>query len=74
MPGQAAAGKRAAVAELPRITVGPENAAAMLGVSRDTFDELIAPALRCVRVGRRKLYRIGELERWAEANETRVVE
>jgi hypothetical protein len=49
---------------LPRLAVSPEEAAAALGVSRDFFDEHIAPELRVVRRGRRKLVGVGELERW----------
>ena len=62
------------VVDVPRITVGPDDAAAVLGVSRRTFYEHIAPELRAIRVGRRRLYRVVELERWAEANESRALE
>lgn len=63
-----------ALADLPRIAVGAEDAAATLGVSRAFFLERIAPELRCIRVGRRKLWRVAELERWAETNEARALE
>jgi hypothetical protein len=49
---------------LPRLAVSPEEAASALGVSRDFFDEHIAPELRIVRRGRRRLVGVGELERW----------
>jgi len=49
---------------VPRMTLGPEEAAAALGVSRDFFDETIAPELRLIRRGRRKLVPVRELERW----------
>jgi excisionase family DNA binding protein len=51
-------------APLERLAVSPEEAASSLGVSRDFFDEHIAPELRIVRRGRRKLIALSELERW----------
>jgi excisionase family DNA binding protein len=51
---------------LPRLSVSPDEAAAMLGVSRDYFDEHILPDLRIVRRGRRILVSLSELERWLE--------
>ena len=59
---------------VPRIAVGAEDAAAALGLSRDTFDEYVAPHVRVIRVGRRKLYRLTELNRWAEASEAKALE
>ena len=47
-----------------RLAVGPDEAAACLGVSRDLFDKHILPELRHVRRGRRILITIGELEAW----------
>lgn len=58
---------------VPRVTLRPEEAAHALGVSRDFFDETIAPELRVIRRGRLKLYAVAELERWAEANAERVL-
>ena len=49
-----------------RLALSPTEAAAALGVSRDYFDEHIAPELRLVRRGRRKLIALRELERWLE--------
>jgi len=49
-----------------RLALSPNEAAEALGVSRDFFDEHIAPELRIVRRGRRKLIAIRELERWLE--------
>lgn len=62
------------VAPIPRISLRPEEAASALGVSRDLFDEKIAPDLRVIRRGRLKLYPVRELERWAEANAEKVLE
>jgi excisionase family DNA binding protein len=57
---------------LVRLALRREEAAAALGVSTDFFDEQIRPELRAVRVGRRRVFRVAELERWLKANETRV--
>jgi excisionase family DNA binding protein len=59
---------RARSGGLPRLSVSPDEAAAMLGVSRDYFDEHILPDLRIVRRGRRILVPLSELERWLERN------
>lgn len=61
-----------ALDEVPRLALGAEEAAEALGVSRDTFDEHIAPEVRKVRAGRRVLYPVRELERWLEQSATRV--
>jgi hypothetical protein len=58
---------------IPRVTLRPEEAAQALGVSRDFFDESIAPELRVIRRGRLKLYAVKELERWAESNAERTL-
>jgi hypothetical protein len=51
---------------LPRLAYSPAEAAAVLGVSRDYFDEHIGPELRWVRRGRRKLVSVRELEKWLD--------
>jgi excisionase family DNA binding protein len=50
----------------PRLALSPDEAAAVLGVSRDYFDEHILPELRIVRRGRRILIPLAELERWLD--------
>ena len=50
--------------EIPRLALSPDEAAQALGISRDFFDEHIAPELRIIRRGRRKLIPVHELERW----------
>ncbi len=50
----------------PRLAVSPDEAAAVLGVSRDYFDEHIINELRIVRRGRRILVSLAELERWLD--------
>ncbi len=51
---------------LPRLALSKQEAAESLGVSPDFFDEWVAPELRMVRKGRRRLIPIRELERWLE--------
>jgi len=60
---RASGGKTAA---LPRLAVDIGEAAAMIGVSRAFFDEHVRHELRWVRVGRRKLVAVRELERWLD--------
>lgn len=55
------------------ILVSREQAAEMLAMSLRGFNRHVAPHLRVVRVGQRKLYPVAELERWATAN-ARAVE
>ena len=50
----------------PRLALTPAEAATALGVSRDFYDQHIAPELRIVRRGRRRLIPVRELERWLE--------
>jgi excisionase family DNA binding protein len=45
-----------------------QDAAALLGISVDTFSEHVAPELRRVRCGRLWLYPVRELEQWVERN------
>jgi hypothetical protein len=57
---------------LPRLCVKPDEAAQMLGVSRDYFDEHVKPELRIVRRGSRTiLVPVAELVRWVERSATR---
>ncbi len=57
---------------LRRVTVVPNEAASMLGVSRDFFDEHIKPELRIIRRGSKTiLIPITELERWVDHSAAR---
>lgn len=56
----------------PRLALSPDEAAALLGVSRDYFDEHVIDELRIVRRGRRILVALVELERWLERAATRA--
>ena len=49
------------------MTVGAQGAAA-IGVGPDFFDANVAPELRLVRRGRKRLVPISELERWMAEN------
>jgi hypothetical protein len=68
-PAQLAA-EIAKAAAVPRKALGLEEAATSLGVSTDYFKEHIAPELRIVRRGRRKLVPVTELDRWLDAAAT----
>jgi excisionase family DNA binding protein len=54
------------IERVPRLALRPDEAAASLGVSRDFFDEHVAPQLRTVRHGRLRMVPVRELERWLE--------
>ncbi len=58
----------------PRLALSVEEACASLGVSWDTFHEQIEPEIKVVRLGRRKLVPVRELEAWLakEAERQRV--
>lgn len=57
---------------LGRMTLMPNEAAAILGVSRDFFDEHIKPELRIIRRGSKMiLIPIAELERWVDQSAAR---
>jgi len=57
---------------LPRLSVSPDEAAEMLGVSRDYLDEHVLCELRIVRRGRRVLIALTELERWLDQSAARI--
>jgi hypothetical protein len=49
---------------VPRLTLTVQEACSALGVSWDFWAEYVAPDVRVVRKGRRKLVPVSELERW----------
>jgi excisionase family DNA binding protein len=65
-------GSSASVRLGPRLALSPDEASALLGVSRDYFDEPVIDELRIVRRGRRILVALAELERWLERASTRA--
>jgi excisionase family DNA binding protein len=56
-----------------RLALAPDEAAASLGVSRDTLERHIAAELRWVRRGRRKFVAVSELERWLQESAARTL-
>jgi len=58
---------------IPRIALTPAEAAAAIGVGPDFFDQNVAPELRTIRRGRKRLVPVAELERWAAENAERVL-
>jgi hypothetical protein len=58
---------------IPRIALTPPEAAAAIGVGPDFFDENIAPELRMIRRGRKRLVPVVELERWIAENAERAL-
>jgi excisionase family DNA binding protein len=55
----------------PRLGLSLDEAAATLGVSRDTFDRHIRHELRVVRRGRCLIVPVSEIERWLEREAAR---
>lgn len=55
-------------ASIPRIALTPSEAAAAIGVGPDFFDANVAPQLRLIRRGRKRLVPVHELERWVAEN------
>ena len=60
-------------ASIPRIALTPPEAAAAIGVGPDFFDANVAPELRLVRRGRKRLVPVSELERWTTENAERTL-
>jgi excisionase family DNA binding protein len=56
-----------------RLALSPEEAAAAIGVSRSFFFEHVIGELRVVRVGRRRLVPVAEIERWLEREASRAI-
>jgi len=70
--GQRRKGRAGQAPALPRLSISPGEAAEMLGVSRDFFDEHVKPELRIVRRGSKTiLIPVAELERWLDTSATR---
>jgi hypothetical protein len=58
---------------VPRIALTPPEAAAAIGVGPDFFESYVAPQLRLVRRGRKRLVPVRELERWVAESASRSV-
>ena len=55
------------------LALTPEEAAVALSMSRDTFDRFVRDELRLVRVGRKVLVPVRELERWLDRSAARTL-
>lgn len=62
------------IAPILRLALTPDEAATSLGVSRSFFYEHILPDLRVIRLGRKRLIPVPELERWTERSATRTLD
>jgi hypothetical protein len=62
--GALAALPKPSLAPVPRLALDVTEACAAVGVSWDTWRAHIEPEVRLVRIGRRKLVPVAELERW----------
>jgi hypothetical protein len=58
----------------PRLALDVTEACEALGVSWPTWREHIEPEVKIVRVGRRKLVAVAELERWLADRGERIIE
>jgi len=61
------------LAPVPRVALTRAEAAASLGLSRDSFERHVQPELRIIRRGRLRLIPVAELERWADAAAERTL-
>ena len=57
---------QAQVATVPRMLLSRREAAAALGMSLRHFQRHVQPHVRCVYSGQLRLYRLRDLEHWAE--------
>jgi hypothetical protein len=64
---------RVELAPVPRLALDVTEACEALGVSWGFFREHVAPEVRVVRRGRRKLVPVAELQAWLDANAARVL-
>ena len=58
---------------VPRLALDVTEACEALGVSWDFWREHVAPDVRIVRRGRRKLVPVAALERWLDENAERAL-
>jgi hypothetical protein len=61
-------------AGVPRLALNVEEACDSIGVGWDFFNAHVAPDLKIVRRGRRKLIAVTELQRWLDENGERALE
>jgi excisionase family DNA binding protein len=58
----------------PALALTIEQACAALSVSWDTWREHVEPDMRLVRIGRRKLVPVTELQAWLDRHARRAIE
>jgi hypothetical protein len=58
--------------QTPALALSVEQACQALGVSWDTWRARIEPDVKLVRLGRRKLIAVTELQRWLDEHGERV--
>jgi hypothetical protein len=56
------------VAAIPRLALTQAEAACALGVSVDYFQAHLAPELRAVKRGRKRIYPVRAIEAWLDRN------
>jgi excisionase family DNA binding protein len=66
--------KQRARNRVTRLAYTPGEAAAAIGVGRTTFYEQVLPDLRVIRIGRKRLIPIRELEKWTERRAARTLD
>ncbi len=71
--GREAAALERLTSNVPRLALSVEEACEALGVSWDFWKEHVAPEVRVVRRGRRKLIAVEELRRWLDESAERVL-
>jgi len=59
---------RPETAPVPRLALTREEAAVSIGMSLDSFELYVQPTIRLVRLGRKRLVPVAELERWLDAH------
>jgi hypothetical protein len=57
----------------PCLAVQHKDAPAVLGVGKTSFEQYVAPELRCVRLGSMRLYPVRDLEAWLDRNAERTL-
>lgn len=51
-----------------KLAFNQEEAAEALGIGVNTFKERVRPELKCVYIGRRRLFPVTEIQRWLDRN------
>jgi hypothetical protein len=59
---------RPETAPVPRVALTLDEAAASIGMSRDSLERHVLPELRVIRRGKLRLVSVDELEPWATAS------